>query len=61
MRFQAPLTVEIQVLNDWRYYEGLHLWQAGLLHVEAGWPPVLIVKVAGIGFRFEARWERTVR
>lgn len=56
MKLQAPLTAELHLLNDWRYYEGARGWRAALLLVEVGWPPTLVVKVVGFGFRLEVRW-----
>ena len=55
MRIEAPVSVEACLLNDWRYWSGLTAWQVALIHVEAGWPPTLIMKVLGLGFRLEVR------
>lgn len=55
MRVEAPVTLEAMWLNDWTYWSGLKAWQLAFLHVEAGWPPTLIVKVLGLGVRVEVR------
>lgn len=53
---ETPFSVELVALNDWRYYSGLGFWQIGLLHVETGWPPLVVVKILGLGFRLEVTW-----
>lgn len=57
MKLEAPLTLEIVPLNDWSYYSDLSCWQVSVAHLDVGWPPILVVKVLGFGFRAEARWE----
>lgn len=56
MKLEAPLSVEISFLNDFRYYWSLRLWQISLIQLDLGWPPTLIVKILGIGFRLEIEW-----
>lgn len=56
MKLEAPLTAELVALNDWRYYAHMDGFQAAIFHLQIGWPPVLIVKVLGVGFRAEVRW-----
>lgn len=59
MKLEAPLTVELVALSDWRYYFGLDDWVIDIVEVQVGWPPTLVCKLFGLGFRFDMRWERT--
>lgn len=53
MKIHAPITIELSGLNDWTYFKGLRVCNIDWIMVRAGWPPLLLLKVCGLGFRLE--------